>query len=95
MATDEGPGQLPRMVEVWFTVPPFGKVGTDTRSGRLVASPRTISVHDEIWAGANANFTTVISFERIGTASLIGRPAGELWNPNALAVIPPAAVLCM
>jgi hypothetical protein len=94
MIADDGPMQQGRMKTVTFTVPPWGQTGVDTTSGKLVTSPRTISVHDEIWAGANSNFTTVISFERMGVASLIGRPANELWNPNALQVIPPGGVFC-
>ena len=95
MIADDGPMQQGRSLSRTFTVCPWGQTCIDKTSGKMVTSPRTISVHDEIWAGASSNFTTVVSFERMGIASLIGRPTNELWNPNALQVIPPGGVFCV
>jgi hypothetical protein len=75
---------------------PFGqKPRTKTRTFDVEPdSPLTISVHSEMWPGESANFSTKVEFEDVGDAGMIVRPAGELWNPNALAVIPSRA-FCM
>jgi hypothetical protein len=57
-------------------------------------APLTVSVHSEMWPGETANFSTKVECQDVCDAGMIGRPLADLWNPNALAVIPSRA-FCM
>lgn len=71
MTADDGrlpPGQRPRTRTRSFVVDP--------------GSPLTVSVHDEMWPGEAANFSTLIEFQQAGDAGLIVRPTEDFWNPG-------------
>jgi hypothetical protein len=83
MVADDGPlpfGQIPRTRTRTFGVAPD--------------SPITVSVHSDMWPGEAANFSTKVECNDVCDAGMIVRPLADLWNPNALAVIPSRA-LCM
>lgn len=73
MIADDGrlaPGQRPRTRTKSFTVDPM--------------SPFTVSVHDEMWGGESASFSTMVEFQDVGDAGIIVRPGDlqQIWDPG-------------